>query len=48
MFKKAWDKYANVRMFQVNTDIEDERDNQFYKSFGMRPISEGNMISYFR
>ena len=48
LFKKAWDKYANVRMFQVNTDIEDERDNQFYKSFGMRPISEGNMISYFR
>lgn len=48
LFKKAWDKYANVRMFQVNTDIEDERDNQFYKSFGMKPISEGNMISYFR
>jgi hypothetical protein len=48
LFKKAWDKYDNVRMFQVNTDIEDERDNQFYKSFGMKPISEGNMISYFR
>ncbi|MCR4867114.1 MAG: hypothetical protein K5921_09325 [Lachnospiraceae bacterium] len=27
---------------------EDERDNQFYRSFGMKPISEGNMISYFR
>lgn len=48
LFKRAWDKYINVRMFQVNTDIEDERDNLFYKGFGMKPISEGNMISYFR
>lgn len=48
LFKKAWDKYIYVRMFQVNTDIEDERDNLFYKAWGMKPISEGNMISYFR
>lgn len=48
LFKMVWDKYSKVRMFQVNTDIEDERDNQFYKSFGMKPISEGNMIAYFR
>jgi ribosomal protein S18 acetylase RimI-like enzyme len=48
LFKKVWDKYIHVRMFQVNTDMEDERDNQFYRSFGMKPICEGNMISYFR
>lgn len=48
LLKHVWDKYTHVRMFQVNTDIEDERDNQFYRSFGMKPISEGNMISYFR
>ena len=48
LLKHVWDRYINVRMFQVNTDIEDERDNQFYRSFGMKPISEGNMISYFR
>ena len=48
LLKRVWDKYAHVRMFQVNTDIEDERDNKFYRSFGMKPISEGNMISYFR
>ena len=48
LFKKAWDKYIHVRMFQVNTDIEDERDNLFYKAAGMKTISEGNMISYFR
>ncbi|SEL12836.1 Acetyltransferase (GNAT) domain-containing protein [Butyrivibrio sp. ob235] len=48
LFKKAWDKYIHVRMFQVNTDIEDERDNLFYKASGMKPISEGNMISYYR
>lgn len=48
LFKKVWDKYIHVRMFQVNTDMEDERDNQFYRSFGMKPICEGNMISYYR
>ena len=48
LLKHVWDKYIHVRMFQVNTDMEDERDNQFYRSFGMKPISEGNMISYFR
>ncbi len=48
LLKHVWDKYIHVRMSQVNTDIEDERDNQFYRSFGMKPISEGNMISYFR
>ena len=48
LFRKVWDKYLHVRMFQVNTDIEDERDNLFYRSFGMKPICEGNMISYFR
>ena len=48
LFRKVWDKYLHVRMFQVNTDIEDERDNLFYRSFGMKTICEGNMISYFR
>ena len=48
LFKMAWEKYNHVRMFQVNTDINDERDNRFYKSFGMQPIADGDMISYFR
>jgi len=48
LFKTIWDKYINVRMFQVVTDISDEIDNKFYKSFNMKPIKEGHMISYFR
>ena len=48
LFKAAWENYSKVRMFQVNTDISDERDNLFYRSFGMKPIVDGNMISYFR
>lgn len=48
LFKMVWDKYADVRMFQVVTDLEDEVDNKFYKSFGMLPLVEGHMISYFR
>lgn len=48
LFKTVWDKYKDVRMFQVNTDLEDEVDNRFYKSMGMKPLEEGHMISYFR
>lgn len=48
LFKMVSEKYSKVRMFQVITDINDERDNMFYKSFGMKPIVEGDMISYFR
>ena len=48
LFEMIWDKYKDVRMFQVNTDLEDEVDNHFYKSMGMKPLVEGHMISYFR
>ena len=48
LFKTIWDRYKDVRMFQVNTDLEDEVDNYFYKSMGMKPLVEGHMISYFR
>lgn len=48
LFKTVWNKYEDVRMFQVNTDLEDEVDNHFYKSMGMKPLVEGHMISYFR
>lgn len=48
LFKKVWDKYSDVRMFQVNTDLEDEVDNHFYQSKGMKPLVDGHMISYFR
>lgn len=48
LFKKIWDKFKDVRMFQVVTDLADEIDNHFYQSFGMKPLAEGHMISYFR
>lgn len=48
LFKKIWDKYENVRMFHVVTDLTDEVDNHFYQSFGMKKLAEGHMVSYFR
>lgn len=48
LFKFVWEKYIDVRMFQVITDIEDMVDNHFYQSFGMKKLEEGNMVSYFR
>ena len=48
LFKTVWDKYSDVRMFQVNTDLEDEVDNHFYQSFGMKKLEQGHMVSYFR
>jgi len=48
LFKKVWDRYADVRMFQVVTDISDPVDNHFYQSFGMKKLEQGEMVSYFR
>lgn len=48
LFQMVWDKYKDVRMFQVVTDLEDEVDNRFYQSFGMKKLEEGHMVSYFR
>ena len=48
LLKHVWEKYADVRMFQVITDLYDEVDNRFYQSFGMRKLVEGDMVSYFR
>ena len=48
LFRTVWDKYKDVRMFQVNTDLEDKVDNHFYQSMGMKPLEEGKMISYYR
>lgn len=48
LFKTVWDRYDQVRMFQVVTDISDPVDNHFYQSFGMKKLEEGDMVSYFR
>jgi len=48
LFRRVWDMYSGVRMFQVVADTEDELDNRFYRSFGMKPIGDANMISYMR
>ena len=48
LFQSVWDRYRQTRMFHVVTDLTDETDNHFYRSFGMRPLAEGHMISYFR
>jgi len=48
LFKHVLNKYSNVRFFAVITDINDKVDNDFYKSFGLVPINNGDMIAYFR
>lgn len=44
----VWDKYAHVRMFQLTTDLQDERAKAFYEALGMVKLAEGQMVSYFR
>ena len=48
LFRSVWEKFADVRMFQVVTDIHDPVDNHFYQSFGMKKLAEGDMVAYFR
>lgn len=48
LFQVVWDRYIDVRMFHVLTDMEDEVDNHFYQAFGMKKLEEGHMVGYFR
>ncbi|MFV0519478.1 MAG: hypothetical protein ACK5LY_04310 [Lachnospirales bacterium] len=48
LFQRIWDKYIDVRMFQVMTDINDVVDNYFYQSFNMKKLEVSQMVSYFR
>lgn len=42
------DKYSEVRMFMVITDIEDKVDNKFYQSFKLKKLAEKCMVGYIR
>ncbi len=48
LFNACLEKYKDVRMFQVVTDIEDVPANSFYSSLQMKKLEQGNMVSYFR
>lgn len=47
LMKEVFKKYKGVRWIQVNTDVEDEVANAFYKDIGMKDISEAGVVSYF-
>lgn len=48
LFKKVMDKFETVRMFMVVTDIEDKRNNAFYRKLGMKELEQYAMIGYVR
>ena len=48
LFNFILDKYSEVRIFMVLTDIEDVVDNKFYKSFNLKKLEENNIICYMR
>lgn len=48
LFSEMQRRFGKVRMFCVTTDLDDEADNRFYRSFGMKPLEDGHMITYFR
>lgn len=48
LFEKVMKKYQTVRLFMVVTDMEDERNNAFYRKFGMKELEQYAMIGYVR
>lgn len=48
LFKTIMQKYSNVRIFMVVTDLEDIVDNKFYKSFNLKKLEDMNMVGYIR
>lgn len=43
LFKTILQKYSQVRMFMVITDIEDIVDNKFYQTFSLKKLEDMNM-----
>lgn len=48
LFQYVLDKYKNVRMFLVITDLYDEVDNKFYQKNGLVKIEQKEMVAYVR
>ena len=48
LFETVLQKYSKVRTFIVLTDIEDEVDNKFYKSFNLTKLEDKKIIGYIR
>lgn len=48
LFEKILNKYQTVRLFMVVTDMEDKRNDAFYRKFGMKELEQYAMIGYVR
>lgn len=48
LFDRVMNKYQTVRLFMVVTDIEDKRNNAFYRKFGLKGLEQYAMIGYVR
>ena len=48
LLAKSMEKYADVRMFTLLTDVSDEVSNAFYRANKMLPYGECSLIGYVR
>lgn len=48
LFQRILERYKDVRMFFVITDLEDPVDHHFYQSFALKRLDEKHMIGYIR
>lgn len=48
LLKIVLGKYSHVRMICVVTDMADDASIRLYESFGMKQLSDGRMVAYFR
>ncbi|OON96886.1 MAG: GNAT family N-acetyltransferase [Candidatus Epulonipiscioides saccharophilum] len=48
LLKHCWDKYQDVRLFTLLTDIHNETSNHFYQSMNMKKLEQANCVCYYR
>lgn len=48
LFQSILERYKDVRMFLVITDLEDPVDHHFYQSFGLKRLEERHMSGYVK
>ena len=48
LLSKAMERYSHIENFVLMTGLEEESNNRFYRSMGMREFKENRLVGYIR
>ena len=48
LLSKAMERYSHIENFVLMTGLEEESNNRFYRSMGMKEFKENRLVGYIR